>query len=304
MFWFQTQVHLRTRKPHVKDIPAIFLKERHIMFNKRTGLLVPYNEAFSPDPLPKERHQVIDSAVKAGKAPANVLISSGTTLILKEPETSSQTKRSDLEAKASSSHTTRAKSMPAALNQAEKWDRSAPRSPHSTSDSVRRRTGLLLEQERSSAIDDLRSSLPPTLPTPEPRAQEAVVQASDQLKKRKEQLQPMNKNTEYKDNINKDIPASAKHTAKTRKACSYVNPNSTLIKITEKITANKKLNDPARVRLINKFYRECQGSSKEYDRVCYNHLQFIASKIELSTRTAGKDILQTMLAALYAKKQD
>jgi hypothetical protein len=120
MFWFQTQVHLGTRKPHVEDIPAIFLKERYMMFDKGTSLLVPYNEAFGPDPLPKERHRVINSAVKAGKASANVLISSSSTLILEEPGTLSRAKRSDLEAKASSSHTTRAKSMPAALDQAEK----------------------------------------------------------------------------------------------------------------------------------------------------------------------------------------
>jgi hypothetical protein len=49
-------VHLGTRKPHVKDIPAIFLKERYMMFNKGTGLLVPYNKAFSLDLLPKERY--------------------------------------------------------------------------------------------------------------------------------------------------------------------------------------------------------------------------------------------------------
>jgi hypothetical protein len=67
-------------------------------------------------------------------------------------------------------------------------------------------------------------------------------------------LQPIDKNTKYKDNINKDILASAKHTAKTRKACLYVNPNSTLVKITKKITANKKLNNLAHIRLINKFY--------------------------------------------------
>jgi hypothetical protein len=76
------------RKTHVEDIPAIFLKERYIMFNKRTGLLVPYNEAFSLDPLPEERYRVVDSAVEVGKAPANVLISGGSTLILGELETS------------------------------------------------------------------------------------------------------------------------------------------------------------------------------------------------------------------------
>jgi hypothetical protein len=117
-------------------------------------------------------------------------------------------------------------------------------------------------------------------------------------------LRPIDENAKYKNNINKDIPASAKYTAKTRKACLCVNPNSTLVKITEKITTNKKLNNPAHVRLLNKFYRECQGSSKKYNRVCYNHLQFIASKIGLSTRIASKNILQTMLAILYAKKQD
>jgi hypothetical protein len=65
--------------------------------------------------------------------------------------------------------------MPVALDQAEKWDKSAPGSLHSAVDSVQRCAGLLLEQERSSVIDDLRSSLPSTLPTPEPRAQEAAV---------------------------------------------------------------------------------------------------------------------------------
>jgi hypothetical protein len=49
-------VHLGTRKTHVEDILVIFLKKRHMMFNKRTGLLVPYNKAFGPDPLPEERH--------------------------------------------------------------------------------------------------------------------------------------------------------------------------------------------------------------------------------------------------------
>jgi hypothetical protein len=46
------------------------------MFDKRTSLLIFYNKAFSLDLLPKERYQVINSAVKAGKALANVLISS------------------------------------------------------------------------------------------------------------------------------------------------------------------------------------------------------------------------------------
>jgi hypothetical protein len=145
MFWFRIQVHLGTRKPHVEDIPAIFLKERYMMFDKGTGLLVPYNEAFGPDPLPEEHYRVIDSAVEAGKAPANVLISGGSTLILGELGTSSRAKRSDLEAKALSSYTTHAKFMPAALDQAEKWDRSAPGSLHSASDSVQRCAGLLLE---------------------------------------------------------------------------------------------------------------------------------------------------------------
>jgi hypothetical protein len=67
-------------------------------------------------------------------------------------------------------------------------------------------------------------------------------------------LQSIDKNTKYKNNVNKDILASAKYTAKTRKAYLYINPNSTLIKITKKITTNKKLNNLARVRLINKFY--------------------------------------------------
>jgi hypothetical protein len=67
-------------------------------------------------------------------------------------------------------------------------------------------------------------------------------------------LQPINKNAKYKNNINKDILASVKHTAKIRKAYLYVNPNFTLVKITKKITTNKKLNNLACVRLINKFY--------------------------------------------------
>jgi hypothetical protein len=49
-------VHLGTRKLHVEDIPAIFLKERYMMFDKGTGLLVLYNEAFGLDPLPEERY--------------------------------------------------------------------------------------------------------------------------------------------------------------------------------------------------------------------------------------------------------
>jgi phosphopantothenoylcysteine synthetase/decarboxylase len=69
-------------------------------------------------------------------------------------------------------------------------------------------------------------------------------------------LQLIDKDAKYKNNVNKDILASVKHTAKTRKACLCANPNSTLAKITKKITANKKLNDLARVRLINKFYQE------------------------------------------------
>jgi hypothetical protein len=67
-------------------------------------------------------------------------------------------------------------------------------------------------------------------------------------------LRSIDEDAKYKDNVDKDILASAKHTAKTRKACLYVNPNSILVKITEKITANKKLDNLARVRLINKFY--------------------------------------------------
>jgi hypothetical protein len=67
-------------------------------------------------------------------------------------------------------------------------------------------------------------------------------------------LQPIDKNTKYKNNINKDILASVKYTAKIRKAYLYINSNSTLIKITKKITTNKKLNNLAYVRLINKFY--------------------------------------------------
>jgi hypothetical protein len=67
-------------------------------------------------------------------------------------------------------------------------------------------------------------------------------------------LRSIDEDAKYEDNVNKDILASAKYTAKTRKAYLCVNPNSTLVKITEKITANKKLDNLARVRLINKFY--------------------------------------------------
>jgi hypothetical protein len=56
MFWFWIQVHLGTRKLHIKDILAIFLKEYYIIFNKGTSLLVPYNKAFSLDLLPKEHY--------------------------------------------------------------------------------------------------------------------------------------------------------------------------------------------------------------------------------------------------------
>jgi hypothetical protein len=67
-------------------------------------------------------------------------------------------------------------------------------------------------------------------------------------------LQPIDKDAKYKNNVNKNILASVKYTAKIRKACLYVNFNSILVKITKKITANKKLNNLACVRLINKFY--------------------------------------------------
>jgi hypothetical protein len=49
-------VHLGTRKLHVEDILAIFLKKCYMIFDKGTGLLVPYNEAFGLDPLPEERY--------------------------------------------------------------------------------------------------------------------------------------------------------------------------------------------------------------------------------------------------------
>jgi hypothetical protein len=64
----------------------------------------------------------------------------------------------------------------------------------------------------------------------------------------------MNENTKYEDNVDEDILAGAKHIAKTRKACLCANPNSILAKMTKKITANKKLDDLACVRLIDKFY--------------------------------------------------
>jgi hypothetical protein len=67
----------------------------------------------------------------------------------------------------------------------------------------------------------------------------------------------MDEDAEYENNVNEDILAGAKYTAKMRKACSCANPNSTLAKMTKKMTANKKLDDPARVRLIDEFYQEC-----------------------------------------------
>jgi hypothetical protein len=87
--------------------------------------------------------------------------------------------------------------------------------------------------------------------------------------------------------VDEEIDPRAKYTAATKAGCRCADLESVLVKMMGKMTANKKLPDPARVRLIDEYYRECHGPNRDHGRLCYNHLQFLASKMGLRTRTAG-----------------
>jgi hypothetical protein len=150
---------------------------------------------------------------------------------------------------------------------------------------------------RRTLIDRGRSAVPPPPPA---RATRAT--AANQLAGREGQLQAMDEDAEYEDLVDEEAHIAAKHTARTKKGCLCKNPKSVLTEMLAKTKANLKLEDPARVKLINEFYRERHARGNSHKDICFNHLQFLASKMGLKTRNANHKDLSDMLDGLYASK--
>ncbi|OAK93360.1 hypothetical protein IQ06DRAFT_178379, partial [Phaeosphaeriaceae sp. SRC1lsM3a] len=70
----------------------------------------------------------------------------------------------------------------------------------------------------------------------------------------------------------------------------------------DKMRTKTKVNDPARVKLINELARVCYTTANAHNNVCYDHLQYLSSKMGLKTRTMRKEDLHDVLLSLYRTK--
>jgi hypothetical protein len=302
IIWYLTQKHRKTNLPHAEEIPAEFLTQRKLMKEKNTGLIVPRNVAFGDDPARGERLKTVDSAVLEGMRSPTIGLNTGErTVLLESDGVVGRQSMSPTESEFSKRRT-RARTLSLSLGQAGDRDMDSPGSTHSEQDEVRRAEGDKVATEHAVIVQKLRSKVPRDTPPPPPRARETRATAANRLQGRQGQLEAIDEDAEYEDAVDEEIDPRAKHTAATKAGCRCVDPDSVLVKMMKKMTANKKLSDPARVKLIDEYYRECHGPGNNHDRLCYNHLQFLASKMGLRTRTAGTKVLRETLDILYAVK--
>jgi hypothetical protein len=92
-----------------------------------------------------------------------------------------------------------------------------------------------------------------------------------------------------------------RHTVATRANCKCTDKNSILAVMLQKMKSNSKLSDPARIKLINEYWRETRNGTK-LGRICYNHVQFTAAKMGLKTRSLNLISLLDALQVLFRRK--
>jgi hypothetical protein len=300
--WYRTQEHRGTRETHTEEIPDEFLMQRKLMKDRRTGLIVPMNAAFGDDPARGERFKTVDSAVLEGMRSPTIGLNTGErTVLLDSDSIVSRKSLSPIES-GFAKRRARSRTLSVSLSQASSRDVDSPGSTHSEQDELRRAEGNTVAIESAAIVRQLRSRIPRNTPPPPPRVRETRATAANRLQDRQGQLDAIDEDAEYEDAVDEEVEPRAKHTAATKAGCRCVDPESVLVKMMGKMTANKKLSDPTRVKLIDEYYRECHEPGKDYDRLCYNHLQFLASKMGLRTRTAGTKVLRETLDILYASK--
>jgi DNA-binding FrmR family transcriptional regulator len=263
---------------------------------------VPRNVAFSDDPAREERLKTVDSTILEGMRSPTISLNTGERTVLLESDGVVGRQSISPTKSKFSKRRTRARTLSLSLSQAGDRDIDSPGSTHSEQDEVRRAEGDKVATKHAVIVQKLRSKVPRDTPPPPPRARETRATATNRLQGRQGQLEAINKDAEYKNAVDEKIDPRAKHTATTKAGCRCIDPDSVLVKIIKKITANKKLSDPAQVKLINEYYQECHRPGNNHNRLCYNHLQFLASKIGLRTRTAGTKVLRETLDILYAVK--
>jgi hypothetical protein len=274
------------------------------MTDEGTKLIVPKHLGFGHAPLREERLKTVDTAVLEGTRSPSIGLSTGERPVLMDDE--GEVSRSPIpkEEMDFGKTRTRARALSQNLDAAGDRDMGSPGSVHSEQDEIRRLEGNLVAREAQQIVQRLRSETPQNAPPPPPRVRETRATTANRLQGREGQLEAIDEDADYEDAVDEEVEPRAKHTAATKTGCRCRDQNSVLVKMMGKMAANKKLSDPARVKLIDEYYRECRSAGKSTNRVCYNHLQFLASKMGLKTRPCGQRTLHEMLYVMYAQKKD
>jgi hypothetical protein len=300
--WYQSQRHRRTNELNTEKIPSKFMTEYQLHFDDEYGLIVPHSRMLGDHPRYEERSLAIEGAIREGSSsPATPVNTAGRPLLLGSTGWS----RRSLSASETST-SKHGRSLSERLRIAAGEAGSPEGSTYSENDEGKRRAGNSAAVIQSDAIRALRTrrSTPAGSSFPPPRVREVASEVGRRLRSRRGQLEARDENAEIEDEVDEEVSAPAKHTAKTGRGCRCRTPESVLVKMLQKMTAGRKLADPARVQLITEYYRVCGRPGTADDAVCYNHLQFLAGKMGLKTRSMSAESLREVLIALYNSKDE
>jgi hypothetical protein len=303
------------KRANVLEIPDKWLHDNSLQYDRATGLIVPLSPAFGTDPLPEERQRVIEEAVQDGvRSPFSGLGEGGGTVdfTLDEhvPRSQSASKVAAVEQRRRSSLSQSASPAPQQTGSPMQISgpASASGSPRLSMEAgeaqeVLRQAGnqaastadLAIRQLRSNTLHRANAEAPPR------QRESSIPAASRRTGLRPRQLERRDEDAEIDEEVDEEIAPAVRHTVATRANCKCTDKNSILAVMLQKMKSNSKLSDPARIKLINEYWRETRNGTK-LGRICYNHVQFTAAKMGLKTRSLNLISLLDALQVLFRRK--
>jgi hypothetical protein len=291
-------------KPFVVPISAEWLRKNGMQILEGAGLIIPYSETYGARPSVEERDNVVMGAVTEGmSSPGAHLSSGGRAVSLGAGANYGRGSLSPAESAIVESSRLRVDVLKE-LGKHPEWELIDEDSGHSNGDELRRKMGIKNAEITERAVNRLRNHRPLSEPPVMPRISETPGPAARRLSRKEGRLRVLDETAEDEPEDDEDaMGEAAARTAMTGQGCECTDKDSTLIKMTGKMKRRGKLSDPARVRLIDEYYREVkkEGLGK---RVCYSHLQFVSTKMGLKVRKLGRAKMEEILGIMNASKQN
>jgi hypothetical protein len=315
--WYATTKHAGRDKTLAPPVPDEWLVTLSLTREPEYGFIVPLSAAYGSKPTAEERHRVTSQAEFSALEPLATSVElGGRGVVIDDSDDRFFTPLpEESRAEVQAGKRIRSQSLSAHSKYASPGSdvtmgsASTERTPQ---EEIRRLEGRAHTQRNLRIAKNLQSTLPKgkgAVPPVRPRARETPLRDRDTMQSTLEnrlQLENLDENAEFENEVDEEIDPKAAHTASTSAACGCTNQGSILISMLKKMQAGRKLGDPARVRLIDEWYRESfhyeENCTPNPARVCYNHLQFTSSKMGLVTRTAGQNQLREELFLLYRSK--